>query len=109
MGGFVWPVNDSLRALHFKQQGRLGTFDLANSERAPDMTTGRPLFPGGVLTCSGDGNRLGSGVIWATHPLEGSANRGAKPGIVRAFDPENISRELWNSEQNAERDSLNGM
>jgi hypothetical protein len=101
---YTWPINDSLRALHLAKNGNLGTFDLGASERAPDMATGRPLFPGGILSCSGDNYKYGTGIVWATHAVDGSANRIIRRGVVRAFDAEDINRELWSSERVPNRD-----
>ena len=48
----------------------------------------------------------GSGIVWATHPLSGNANQAVRPGIFRAFDADDLTHELWNSEQNAARDAV---
>ncbi len=62
--------------------------------------------PGGILSLSANGSTLGSGIVWANVPLEwpGNANR---PGILRAFDASDLSHELWNSQMNTGRDSIN--
>src|SRR6185295_19822876 len=36
----------------------------------------------------------------------GDANHTPQPGILRAYDAGNVTRELWNSQQNASRDAL---
>jgi hypothetical protein len=63
-------------------------------------------MPGGMLSVSADSNAAGSGIVWASLPLQGDANQNVVPGILRAFDAENVSRELWNSHQNAARDDV---
>ena len=63
-------------------------------------------MPGGMLSVSADANAAGSGIVWASLPLQGDANQGVVPGILRAFDAENVGRELWNSHQNAARDDV---
>lgn len=54
------------------------------------MSAGR----GGTLSISADGAKPGTGILWAN------------TGELRAFDATDLSHELWNSEQNAERDKF---
>ena len=63
-------------------------------------------MPGGILSLSANGSQTGTGVIWANMVLNGNANQDTRPGILRAFNAEDLSQELWNSEQNPGRDSL---
>ena len=42
------------------------------------------LMPGGQLTLSANGDR--DGIVWATVPIDGDANRNVVAGIVRAYD-----------------------
>ena len=63
-------------------------------------------MPGGILSISAHGNAAGSGIVWASLPLQGDANQNVVPGILRAFDAQNVARELWNSHQNAARDDV---
>jgi hypothetical protein len=62
-------------------------------------------MPGGGLTVSADGEKPGTGVVWVSMPISRDANNSTVPGVLRAFDAADVSRELWNSEQNAARDS----
>jgi hypothetical protein len=59
---------------------------------------------GGVLTLSANGSTPGSGIVWSSMVRSGDGNSNVHPGILRAFDADNLSTELWNSEQNASRD-----
>ena len=63
------------------------------------------MWPGGILTLSANGSKPGSGIIWANHPIN-NANEQTAEGILRAYDAEDVSRELWHSEINRERDHL---
>lgn len=63
-------------------------------------------MPGGMLSISANGSETRSGIVWASLPLQGDANQHVVPGILRAFDAENVARELWNSHQNAGRDEV---
>jgi hypothetical protein len=68
------------------------------------MPSYRYTMPGGTmaLSASGDSN----GIVWATMPTSKSANNAVVPGVLRAFDASDVSKELWNSEANAARDGL---
>lgn len=58
---------------------------------------------GGVLTLSANGSTPGSGIVWSSMALE-DANSNVHPGVLRAFDADNLGTELWNSEQDHARD-----
>src|ERR1700735_5119833 len=59
----------------------------------------RNWMPGGILALSSDGNRAGTGVVWAVVPANGDSNtfRGVK-GMLLALDAEDVSQELWRSQ-----------
>jgi hypothetical protein len=61
--------------------------------------------PGGTLTVSSNGKQSGTGIVWATHTNNKSADAGNAPGVLRAFHAETL-QEIWNSEQRPERDRL---
>ena len=63
-------------------------------------------MPGGMLSLSANGGAAGTGILWATLSRAGDANHTSQPGILRAYDAGNVTRELWNSQQNAARDTL---
>src|SRR5205807_7326675 len=53
-------------------------------------------MPGGFLTLSADGDKDGTGLIWATLPYGANANMGVVRGVLRAFDASNVSTgQLW--------------
>jgi hypothetical protein len=94
---YVWGWQDVLRA-----------YRLCGSafETAPvSKGSVRAHFPGGVMSLSADGSRPGSGILWATTTAQSSLYS-VELGTLRAFDAEDVSRELWNSDQNTERDSM---
>jgi hypothetical protein len=114
---YVWAENDFLRALRFdRAQGR---FDCAGS---PDticdavsvsttsdpsgMPGGSPGMPGGMLTVSANGDRSGTGIVWASHPYDANANQRVVQGVLRAYDASDLTHELWNSRQQALRDDV---
>lgn len=61
---------------------------------------------GGVLTLSANGSTPGSGIVWSSMVKSGDGNSNVHAGILRAFDADNLSTELWNSEQNHDRDNM---
>lgn len=61
---------------------------------------------GGVLTLSANGGTAGTGIVWASIPASGDGDHGVLPGVLRAFNADNLTTELWNSNQNATRDAL---
>jgi hypothetical protein len=99
---YVWGENSRLKAYRF-EQGKLQETDNPKESafRPPDG------MPGGMLAISANGNKAGSGILWAVTPLDGDANqqRGVK-GIVLALDAQDVGRTLWTSEQFSQRDRL---
>ncbi|HZQ25237.1 MAG TPA: hypothetical protein VFA89_20790 [Terriglobales bacterium] len=61
-----------------------------------DPNDGSRIMPGATLSLSADGNRAGSGILWATMVLRDNAEYKNVYGILRAFDALTL-RELWNS------------
>ena len=94
---YVWGWQDVLRAYPLRN----GQFETASAA----VGTVHAHFPGGVMSVSADGGRPGSGIVWATTTAQSSLYS-VELGTLRAFDAGNVSRELWNSDQNADRDSL---
>ena len=98
---YVWGENDFLREFKFS-----GVFD-TSAIHTSTMTAATCGMPGCMLSISANGGATGSGVLWANCVLSGDANHATTPGIFRAFDADDVSRELWDSQQNASRDSCN--
>lgn len=97
---YVWSEADHLKAFRLRS-GRLETIPASVSQdAAPDG------MPGAMLSLSAAGGRVGTGIVWATHPFIGDANHDTRHGILRAFDASDLSHELWNSMQMEERDDL---
>ena len=63
-------------------------------------------MPGGLLSISSNGTTAGTGIIWASHSINGSANHATVPGELQAFDATDVTRELWNSNWSAQRDAI---
>jgi len=96
---YVWGTHDAVKAYPFS-----GTMISAN----PSEQGGNPsqIWPGGVLALSANGEKHGSGVLWATVATSGDAeNNPPVPGALYAFDAENLATELWSSTTNPSRDN----
>ena len=63
-------------------------------------------MPGGMLSVSSNGSEHGTGILWASHPINGDAEHDTVPGVLQAFDATDITHELWNSNWNSKRDSI---
>ena len=60
--------------------------------------------PGGIPTVSSNGGK--NGIVWVNISNAGSANQQVVPGILRAFDATDLTKELWNSHQSPARDDF---
>ena len=58
----------------------------------------------GVLTLSANGSTAGSGIIWSSMPAAEDGDHGIHAGILRAFNADDLSKELWNCSLNLSRD-----
>src|SRR2546423_4457514 len=98
---YVWSENDPLRAIPFER---------ASSLLSPQTQT---VFGGGgpngqsgaVLSVSSNGSQEGTGILWASYAATGDAEHAVSAGILKAFDANDISKELWNNQQNSRRDA----
>ena len=89
---YVWGEFDYLKAFSFAGD-HFNTTPAAQS--AMKVTEGYANGPG--LSLSANGNRAYTGIVWANLPYDGDATHQHVPGILRAFDASNVSREIWNS------------
>lgn len=98
---YYWAAGDALKVYKLLG-GKLQEYEAAHSA----VTTVAGISNAAPLSLSANGSKPGTGIVWATGSLQGDANRNTVPGVLRAVDASDITRELWNSELNAERDSL---
>jgi hypothetical protein len=88
---YVWGENDFLREFSFQPDaGAFNTTPVVGPVRAPQG------MPGGMLALSANGGAAGTGIVWASLPLQGDANQAVVQGVLRAFDAASLT-ELWNS------------
>jgi len=93
---FDWAAGDHLKSFKFNGS-TLGTSPFQTSSASAGGS------PGGFLSISSDGNN--NGIVWASVETVDS-DHGTVPGIVRAYNADNIGGpELWDSNENSSRDS----
>lgn len=98
---YLWGEND---------RGKAYKFDGSKFDGAPLMKTAvtSPItgcgMPGGLLSLSASGNT--NGIVWASCVYTGDAVHDIVPGILRAYDANDLGIELWNSYQNKPRDDF---
>ena len=95
---YVWPENEPLHAIPFNSS--IGLFDLRN--QLIYNVNGPVGQNGGVISVSSNGNIDTTGIVWIAHAVPPyDAEHGVRPGILRAFSAIDITKELWNNQQNA--------
>jgi uncharacterized protein (TIGR03437 family) len=93
---YIWGNQDPLRA--FRMQN--GTF---NTAAASVNSTVQTTYPFSGMAVSSNGFVPASGILWATSESGGAF---PAPGVLHAFDAADVSRELWNSGMEANRDVM---
>jgi hypothetical protein len=97
---YLWGRNDTLKAFAFNGT----TFNTTPVSQTvfsiPDGYSNEP-----AMSISAQGTAPGTAIVWAAYSATGPADGFAYPGILRAFDAADLTRELWNSNQDSARDS----
>src|SRR5260221_3797031 len=96
---YVWSENDPLRAIPFDRAG-----NLLDPQGQVVSSVGPTGQSGAVLSVSSNGSKDGTGIVWASYAFSGDAEHTVSPGILRAFDANDVTQELWNTRQNVSRD-----
>lgn len=99
---YAWAEGGLLKQFPFNRAA--GNFDTANKKVG--FTTLPYGMPGGMLSLSSSGSKDGTGILWVSHPLQGDANQSVVPGMLQAFDANDVTNELWNSSLNSKRDGV---
>lgn len=98
---YVWGARDSLKSFSFDGSTFNTTPTSQSAVTIPYAYSNEPS-----MSVSANHTAPGTGILWAAHPTEGDANwNDHTPGILRAFDASDLTKELWNSNQNMARDS----
>jgi hypothetical protein len=85
---YVWAEEDYLKVYRLNPDNTLSLDHQSRSAAGEGM-------PGGFLSLSANGTA--EGILWASMPLIESANHSEVPGVLRAFDASDVTRELWSS------------
>lgn len=96
---YVWPENQPLRAIPFDRGS-----NLMDANQVVYGGAGPTGQSGAVLSVSSNGTTDGTGILWAAYAASGDAESFVTPGILRAYDANDVTRELWNNHQNVARD-----
>ena len=101
-GGYIfgWSQNDYLKA--FKRNGN--AFITTPSSKSTFLSPGGDNMPGGILSVTSNGLIAGTGIVWTNIPLSADSDLVSINGVLRAFDATDLTKELWNSNQNSNRD-----
>src|SRR5436190_22310171 len=97
---YIWSENDPLRAIPFDRASNL----LDPQSQVVSSGVGPTGQSGSVLSVSSNGSEDGTGILWASYAFSGDAEHNVSPGILRAFDANDVTKELWNNRQNVSRD-----
>lgn len=92
---YSWSENGLLRG--FPYDRGTGKFDIDST--VISGAQGPIGNNGAFLSVSSNGTDDGSAILWASHAANGGANQSVRPGILRAFAANDVTRELWNSSE----------
>jgi hypothetical protein len=93
---YSWSENSLLNAYPFDRIGN--KFDLANI--ISSGVQGPTGNNGALLAVSSNGSVDSTAILWTSYAATGDANQSVRPGILRAFDATDVTKELWNSGTN---------
>ena len=91
---YVWSENDALRAIPFDRAGNL----LGQQSQVLSNAAGPTGQSGAILSVSSNGSQDGTGILWASYAYAGDAEHAVSPGILRAFDAGDVTKQLWNNQ-----------
>jgi len=97
---YSWSENSLLRAYPYNTT--TDQFDLNNT--IVSGIQGPTGNNGAQLSVSSNGTSDASAILWASYAANGDANQSLRPGILRAIDASDVTKELWNSSISAADD-----
>ena len=98
---YIWSGNDFLKAYQLVN----GTFQTTPVSQGT-IPEAQGLSNSVPLSLSANGNQAGTGIVWGSGAFSANANQQTVAGILRAFDATDLTKELWDSKQNAARDDV---
>lgn len=85
---YIWGQTDKARVYRLRGD----KWDETPFMSRPEMNEGHP---GAMLSLSANGGK--DGILWAAIHASGDSWHESRPGILHAYDGDNIGHELWNS------------
>ncbi len=101
LGPLVYTWDEYSKIMAFRFNG--STFDTTPLMRGTTIASFGS--PGAILTVSANQGNPATGIVWASMPIDESADGAVVPGILRALNAENLE-EIWNSQDVPARDSV---
>ncbi len=90
---YSWSENSLLRAYPYNRT----TGQLNLNSTIVSGLQGPTGNNGALLSVSSNGSVDSTGILWASYAENGDANQSVRPGILRAIDASDVTKELWNS------------
>jgi hypothetical protein len=92
------PISDNVQVFQLSN----GLLSTAPTSRSSEIYA----YPGGTLAISANGNA--NGILWVVqrHGVDPTGGGVVAPGVLRAYDPNNLSIELYNSDQAGSQDTM---
>jgi hypothetical protein len=92
------PISDNVQVFQLSN----GLLSTAPTSRSSEIYA----YPGGTLAISANGNT--NGILWVVqrHGVDPTGGGTVAPGVLRAYDPNNLSIELYNSDQAGLQDTM---
>jgi hypothetical protein len=104
---YVYVMGDQDHLHQIRVTGDLLEDYIQSQVAAPTVADlGDYTEPGGMLAVSANGDQTGSGIIWVTTTVSDDASHMSVAGVLRAFDADDVSHELWNSLADVARDDV---
>lgn len=95
---YLWGQRDRLQVYKFNGE----KLDETPLKIRPQRNQGHP---GAMVSLSANGDT--NGILWAAIHFTGDSWQESRPGILHAYDADDINHELWNSLQDPARDNCN--
>jgi hypothetical protein len=95
---YLWGQRDKARVYRFNGE-KLDETPLMTRQEKNDG------HPGAMLSLSANGDK--DGILWAAIHATGDSWDMSQPGVLHAYDADDIHHELWNSLENPQRDDCN--
>jgi len=92
---YLWGQRDKARVYRFNNN----KLDETPFMSRPEANEGHP---GAMLSLSANGDK--DGILWAAIHATGDSWDESRPGVLHAYDADDINKELWSSLQNSARD-----